>query len=221
MNLRNSFMNELTDLKKEITYLGSMIEQGFVETVKAISNKDITKLEEIIDRDKEINRLELDINEKATLMIAKQQPVASDLRKIISSLKVSSDLERMGDLTVDMAKSAIRIGKTNTLERYEKKLIDMADQTQSMIREVMKAYESSNTIEAQHIASLDDRVDDAYGDFIKSVFESNRNGQEIIDLEITMQMVFISRFIERIADYCTNIAEWIVYEVNGEHFDLN
>lgn len=219
MAMRESFLGELTDLKEEIMLLGSMVERAFKETMNAFHTKDYTKLDRIIDNDQNINALELEINEKATLLIAKQQPVASDLRKIIVSLKVSSDLERMGDLAVDMAKAADRIHHSAKFEEYEISLIQMAEKAQSMMKSVLKAYRDSQVIDAQHIASLDDDVDTAYGEFIRGIFNVNITSKD--DTEYVTQMAFIARYIERIADYCTNIAEWIIYEVNGQRFDLN
>ncbi|MBU9710296.1 phosphate signaling complex protein PhoU [Evansella tamaricis] len=219
MTIRGQFVSELSELKGEIMRLGAMVERAFDETIEAIRKKQYAKLDDIIDNDKNINDLELAINDKATLMIAKQQPVASDLRKIIVSLKVSSDLERMGDLSVDMAKSALRLNDRINLEKFEEELLSMASKAKIMIKAVLIAYRDSNVLEAQKIAAMDDDVDSAYGKFIQSIFEVVAVETGITE-QVT-QMAFISRYIERIADYCTNIAEWIIYEVNGKRFDLN
>ncbi|MDQ0254095.1 phosphate transport system protein [Evansella vedderi] len=219
MVIRGQFETELTQLKSEIIMLGTMVENAFDETIKGIKNKQYGKMEPIILNDEKINRLELDINERATLMIAKQQPVASDLRKIIVSLKVSSDLERMGDLTVDMAKAFKRMVDKEELGHFEKELITIASKAKAMMKAVLVAYQEGNVLEAQKIASMDDEVDRAYGQFVQSIFKVV--AVETGVTESITQMAFISRYIERIADYCTNIAEWIIYEVNGKRFDLN
>ncbi|MCR6095681.1 phosphate signaling complex protein PhoU [Salipaludibacillus agaradhaerens] len=219
MPTRETFETNLAELKEDIMFLGTMVEKAFEATIDAVVHADEGKFDDIISNDKYINELELEINEKATLLIAKQQPVASDLRKIIVTLKVSSDLERMGDLTVDMAKAAKRIEDREKVDNYMEDLLAMAEKAQDMLRKVLAAYRASDVIKAQLIASLDDEIDAAYGDFVQSIFKMAIAGHD--SPEYITQMAFISRYIERIADYSTNIAEWIVYEVNGQRFDLN
>lgn len=219
MTVRENFNLEMIELKEEIKLLGSMVEKAFLETMDAFHNKDHAKFEQIIEDDKYINAIELDINEKATLLIAKQQPVASDLRKIIVALKVSSDLERMGDLAVDMAKAAERLHDSEKFDAYEISLLEMANKARVMLKKVLIAYKESRVIDAQHVASMDDVVDAAYGEFIRKIIHVTITDKS--DIEHITQMTFIARYIERIADYCTNISEWIIYEVNGQRFDLN
>ncbi|MCE7793524.1 phosphate signaling complex protein PhoU [Salipaludibacillus sp. CUR1] len=217
MGVRTNYETELQNLKGDIGLLSSMVEEGFNKAVKAIIKGNNAALEEIIERDEEINRLELEINENATIMIAKQQPVASDLRKVMAALKVASDLERMGDLTVDMAKSALRMDAGLERNQFKNQLMKLAEMTSIMMKEVLHAYKRADMLRAQKIAAMDDEVDDYYGDFLKEVIQT-ASGNEAEDM---MQLAFIGRFIERIADYCTNVAEWIIYEVNGRRFDLN
>ncbi|MCR6111481.1 phosphate signaling complex protein PhoU [Bacillus sp. A301a_S52] len=219
MPTRETFETNLAELKEDIMFLGTMVEKAFEATLDAVVHADEAKFDDIISNDKYINELELEINEKATLLIAKQQPVASDLRKIIVTLKVSSDLERMGDLTVDMAKAAKRIEDRDKVSHYMEDLMAMAEKAKDMLRKVLAAYRSSDVIKAQLIAALDDEIDAAYGEFVQSIFKMAISGHD--SPEYITQMAFISRYIERIADYSTNIAEWIVYEVNGQRFDLN
>jgi len=219
MLMREGFVTELSELKEEIMLLGSMVEKAFKDVVLALEHNNNSMFDKVIENDQYVNSLELNINEKATLLIMKQQPVASDLRRIIVALKVSSDLERVGDLAVDMAKSAKRMQGSKNLDINQEDLMFMAHTTQEMLRDVLNAYLNGNVIEAQRIANKDDDVDDAYGKFVKSIFKVVSDGKETT--ELIAQLAFIARYIERIADYCTNIAEWIIYEVNGERFDLN
>ncbi|MFA9555924.1 phosphate signaling complex protein PhoU [Evansella sp. AB-rgal1] len=219
MVVRGQFDTELSRLKNDIMLLGNLVQKAFQDTMEAIKEKNYALLDDIIINDKAINNMELEINEKATLMIAKQQPVASDLRKIIVCLKVSSDLERMGDLSVDMAKAAKRLKDKKELQHFEDELLTIADKAKIMMKLVLVAYKESNVLGAQKIAAMDDEIDKTYSEFIQSIFEVIAVETGIT--EHVTQLAFISRFIERIADYCTNIAEWIIYEVNGKRFDLN
>ncbi|TMW71556.1 phosphate signaling complex protein PhoU [Alteribacter natronophilus] len=219
MTVRGTFATSLMELKTEVMLLGSMVRHSLRETVEAFETGDYSRLEEMIELDQTVNELEQEINEGATLLIARQQPVASDLRKIIVMLKISSDLERVGDLAVDMSKAAKRITPSEVLEEHKSALLELAAKADYMMKEVLQAYKECNVLKAQQIAGLDDDVDRAYGDFVKSIFDTAVSKKE--DIQQITQMAFISRYIERIADYATNIAEWIIYEVNGQRFDLN
>jgi len=219
MIIREQFSTSLSVLKEEVLNLGSMAEEALSETLKAVSINDSDKLNVIITNDRVINNKELMINENATLLITKQQPVASDLRKVIVSLKISSDLERIGDLSVDIAKAALRINESIGGQGFEQEIQRMGARTNEMLKAVLSAYREGDVLEAQKIAAIDDEIDKAYGEFVQSLFKTAVLEPGVIE-NIT-QLAFISRYIERIADYSTNIAEWIIYEVNGRRFDLN
>ena len=216
MPTRTNFETELTVLKEAITDLGHSVLRGFQDAVDAVETNNRARLGDLIEEDENINRIEMAINEKATMMIARQQPVASDLRKIISALKVASDLERIGDLTVDLAKAALRIDDLTTVTAEIGRLKAIADKVIHMIHRVFLSYADADIMGAQRIAALDDEVDKAYSAFVKDVFSGIRTGGEDM-----MQLAFMARYMERIADYGTNVAEWIIYEVNGQRFDLN
>lgn len=218
MQTRETFHTGLVNLKESIVQLGNEVNSAFIASMDAFVNNERTKFKDIKANDKKINEQEILINEKATLLIAKQQPVASDLRKIIVAFKVSSDLERVGDLAVDICKAASRIPVTgNNIDT--KLLVEMAELASKMLSNALVAYEEGDVLEAQQIAYLDDRVDEMYSKFVKNIF--NIVISEQLEIEQVTQLAFISRYIERIADYATNIVELIIYEVNGQYFDLN
>ncbi|PYZ97366.1 phosphate transport system regulatory protein PhoU [Alteribacter lacisalsi] len=219
MAVRGTFAASLEELKIEVMLLGSMVRNSLTETMEAFETGNYSRFEQMIEQDQTVNELEQDINDEATLLIARQQPVASDLRRIIVMLKISSDLERVGDLAVDMSKAAKRIRLSEMMEEHRSALIELAAKADYMLKEVLHAYKERNVLRAQQIAGFDDDVDRAYGEFVKSIF--NVAVSEKKDIQQITQMAFISRYIERIADYATNIAEWIIYEVNGQRFDLN
>lgn len=218
MQTREIFREGLKQLRKSIIVLGKDAEFAFSESIIAFEKNDLLKFNEIKKNDYKINQLELRINEKATLLIAKQQPVASDLRKIITAIKISSDLERVGDLAVDITKAAVRIEKLGNGFDISK-LIEMSKIASEMLEKSLVAYQNEDVLAAQQIATVDDQVDEMYGQFIKMIF---KNGVAVqVEVENLTQLAFIARYIERIADYATNIAELVIYEVNGQYFDLN
>ncbi len=218
MQTRETFQSGLNNLKESIISLGNLVNESFNRAITAFENNDQQTFIEITENDVKVNQQELAINEKATLLIARQQPVASDLRKIIVAFKVSSDLERVGDLTVDIVKAAKRMNRTE-MKIDTSVLLEMASIASEMLTKALEAYANSNVIEAQQIATLDDQVDEKYAKFVKQIF--NTVISEQLELEYLTQLAFICRYVERIADYATNIAELIIYEVNGQYFDLN
>ncbi len=217
MSVRSTFESSLNELKEDIITMTNQVSEAFELALKGFIEDDEKLLDSVIVNDKNINEFEIAINEKITLMIAKQQPVATDLRRIIVALKISNDLERIGDLAVDIAKTAKRLNGER-IDEFSQKLIDMSATTKKMLQDAMTAFKNRDILESQKIASLDDTVDKEYKEYIHELFhlKVNTYGAELITLH-----AFIGRYIERIADHATNLAEWVVYEVNGQYFDLN
>ncbi|WP_096198889.1 phosphate signaling complex protein PhoU [Bacillus sp. FJAT-45350] len=217
MSVRETFELALKDLRLSIIAMGHEVEKVLHQVIDAFEQNNENILNDVIKNDPRINHLELLINERVTLMIAKQQPVATDLRKLIVALKISSDLERVGDLAVDIAKVSKRL-QVNSLGEQRERLLEIADVAKNMISSALEAYLHSDVLKAQKIATLDDKVDTMFGEFVRGIFQQ---GKEVDVAEQITNLAFIARYIERIADYATNLAEWVVYEVNGQHFDLN
>jgi phosphate transport system protein len=216
MSIR-TFHSQLDYVKQELLTMGGQVIEVIERMNESFEENDKSVMEEIIKDDSLINQLELDMHDKVTLLISKQQPVATDLRKLIVALKISSDLERVADLVVDIAKQSIRLKNENLIE-YKEKLKSMFLIAKDMVRNSLEAYRQSDILMAQKIALTDDKVDTLYGDIIRELFKIDANEVEVDQIT---QLAFIGRYIERIADYATNISEWVVYEVNGKHFDLN
>lgn len=217
--VRGTFETSLEELNTNILEMGEMVEDALELAISGFSEDNIEKLDKVIKEDIKINQYEININEKVTLMIAKQQPVAKDLRKVIVALKISSDLERVGDLAVDIAKVSKRLSdKEEKFKQKKKELLAIAKVAQHMITDALDAYQEKDVLKSQKIAQLDDSVDKEYGTFIRELFKANPHSTSA---EQITNLAFIGRYIERIADYATNLAEWVVYEANGQYFDLN
>ncbi|MDQ0197292.1 phosphate signaling complex protein PhoU [Neobacillus ginsengisoli] len=218
MNTRSNFDSNLMQLKEMLLEMARKSETSIKEAIAALINQDIEKAEAIINGDDEIDQLEHDINDKAIVLIAKEAPVARDLRKIIVALKISSEVERIGDLAVNIAKSAIHIGN----EKHIKEIIDipkMMDMALEMLSESLTAFYSEDTELAKRCAEKDDKVDDMYGRLIRELMGYLQQYPNNIN-QIT-QLAFVARYIERLADHTTNIAENVIFLVTGKRFDLN
>ncbi|MCK0473513.1 phosphate signaling complex protein PhoU [Halalkalibacter sp. APA_J-10(15)] len=215
MSIRSQFDSQLDVVKMNLLKMGRDVDTILNNALKAFDSSDQALMDKIINEDYKINQLELSMHDEIILLISKQQPVASDLRKLIVALKISSDLERVADLAVDLAKQSKRMTHVTP---FQNQILEIGMKAQEMLLIALESYEKTNILVAQKIATMDDRVDQMYGQFIRELF-SRQDGT--IEINQITQLAFIGRFIERIADYATNIAEWVIYEVNGKHFDLN
>ncbi|RBW70907.1 phosphate signaling complex protein PhoU [Bacillus taeanensis] len=218
MSIREKFQSDLDELKNSLLELGTLAEVAMIRAIDSLKHQDLEEAKRIITDDYKINELEKQINERAILLIMKQAPVASDLRRIVTVLKVSSDLERVGDLAVNIAKSVEHMGSTPFLKKIEDIPL-MASLAQKMLANVLDAYYKEDTVLANTTAKLDDEIDELYGSLIQELLELMAVHPKSIS-QIT-QLAFICRYIERIADHATNISESTIYLVRGEQYRLN
>ncbi|MEH6906532.1 MULTISPECIES: phosphate signaling complex protein PhoU [Neobacillus] len=218
MSTRTNFDNNLTELKDLLLKMAEKSEYAIKEAMIALINQDMEKAKQVIDGDNEIDDLEYEINDKALLLIARQSPVATDLRKISVALKVSSEVERFADIAVNIAKSALHIGN----QKHFKEIIDiprMMGMALEMVSDSIQAYYSEDIELAKKSAEKDDEVDKMFGSLIQellSYIPQNPNATNQI-----IQLSFVCRYIERIADHSTNIAENVIYLVTGDRVNLN
>lgn len=218
MSVREKFDIELKKAQEELIVLSTMAVNALNKSMEALATQDVDAALEVIEDDKDINQMEEFINDRVILLIAKQSPVATDLRRLIVTIKVASDMERVGDYAVNIAKETIRIGKQELLPQIGK-IQQMQKLAVAMLRQVIDAFVEEDIVKAKEIAELDDQVDELYGDVIRRLM---REGGENPDkLSQITQLAFISRYMERSADHATNIAEQLFYLVRGQHYDLN
>lgn len=218
MAIRKSFEEKLQMLGHNLIEMGNLAEQALVKSIQALETQDIELAEQVIKEDEAINDIESAIEELAVRLITAQQPVASDLRKILTTLKMTTSIERIGDLSVDIAKATTRIGNHSSLVLLNE-FSTMTHIVQSMIRESLNAYVHCDIEKANETAALDDMVDQLYAQIVHNLLKQMIN--EPGKLEQLMQLAFIARYVERIADYTTNICEGTIYEMKGIKVDLN
>jgi phosphate transport system protein len=208
----------LMELQSMLKEMGDRVEAALAESMDALKTLDIAKARAIIGSDLELNTLEVKITELGAKLIATQQPVAKDLRSILAALKISSDLERMGDLSVDVAKVVLRLEGQTLI----KPLIDlprMAEIAIVMTREAVDSYIDENVDLAYKMAKDDDLVDALYSQIIRELFSLMVEDPKTISQ--SMLLSFVGRYIERFADHATNIGENTTYLVTGKRPDLN
>ncbi|HJV17521.1 MAG TPA: phosphate signaling complex protein PhoU [Bacillales bacterium] len=218
MTTRSNFDSNLKHLKDMLIEISRKTENALKESMNALIIQDIVQANEIINCDNIIDELEHEINNKAIILIAKESPVARDLRKIIVALKISSEVERIADNAVNIAKSTLQIGT----EKHIKEIIDipkMMNIALEMLSDSITAFLTEDVELAKSCAEKDDIVDDMYGELVHELMGYVQ--QNPMQMNQIVQLAFVCRYIERVADHSTNIAEHVIYLVTGKQMDLN
>lgn len=208
----------LEQLKSMLLEMGERVESALTKSMHALVNVNVKEATQVIQDDPDLNRLEEKITELGSKLIATQQPVAKDLRRVLVAFRISGDLERMGDLSVDIAKVVLRLEGQELI----KPLIDlprMAEIVQTMIFESIQSYIQENVDLAYKMAKDDDAVDALYSQILRELFSIMMENPKTVSQ--SMLLSFVGRYIERIADHATNIGESVTYLVTGVRPDLN
>ncbi|WP_248924727.1 phosphate signaling complex protein PhoU [Paenibacillus hamazuiensis] len=218
MDNRLNFHHSLEELQSDLLDMGSSVEQAIHSAVESLSRLDEQMARRTIENDDAIDAAMLQIEERCLRLIALQQPMASDLRVIGMVIKIATDLERIADHAVDIAKIAIRL----TGEELVKPLIDIpriAEMVKEMLKESLLAYTERNVHRAAALAEKDDEVDKLYSTVLSDIV-----GMMSTDLARNRQLsslMLVAHFLERVADHTTNIGEGVIYMVTGKRKDLN
>jgi phosphate transport system protein len=211
--IRKHFSRELENIKKLILSLGAIVEERVRMATKAIEDNDAELAQRIIKSDYEIDEMEVDIEEECLKVLALHQPVASDLRFIIAVIKINNELERIGDQAVNIAE---RVGVTAKSEQLEM-FFDysaMGEKVQRMLKMSLDALVKMDYDEAFSVVMMDDEVDDIKEQAYDRVKRAMREHPDKIGYLINLFL--ISRHLERLADHTTNIAEEVIYLIEGE-----
>ena len=204
---------EIGKLKKMLLSLCDVVESRFLQAVKSIKEKDSALARKVIEADVEIDQMEITLEEECLKILALYQPVAIDLRFIITALKINSDLERIGDLAVNIAERSEFLAKQQKVD-IPFDLDKMAEKTQLMLRNSLEALVDMNCDLARKVCADDDEVDNMNRRMFEIVQDRIRAHPEHI--EPLIHLLSASRHLERIADHATNIAEDVVYMVEGK-----
>ncbi len=215
--MRQSLNEGQLILNNLLKNMGQEVERILLGCIETLKSLDRTQAEFWIAEDQLVNDLERQVDDECVRLIATQQPVAKDLRKIISAMKISTDLERMADLAVGIAKVARRIEGPLC-----KPLIDiplMAEKALGMMRQGLEAYSNEDMLLAQGLAVQDDEVDHLYNQIVRDLLVIMTKAPE--NLDQGMYLTFAGRYLERFADHATNIGENVIYIATAERKDLN
>lgn len=205
--------NEIDKLKKKILAFCAQVEEQLWQAVKAVKERDRNLARQVIDRDSTIDKQEVNIEEECLKILALYQPVAIDLRFIVTVLKINNDLERIGDLAVNVAERAVYLADQPKFD-ISADLLDMAENAQSMLKRSLDALINHDAKLASQVCASDDAVDQMNRQMYLKVQEAILKNPEQISALI--HLLSASRHLERIADHATNIAEDVIYMIEGQ-----
>ena len=199
--------------------LGSMAEKAVVESVEALRSADLEWSQRIIEEDEAINKKRFDIEERAIFVIASQQPLASDLRAVMSAFMIITDLERIGDHAEGIARINLRLGEAEDVPRRMGYIPAMADRAIAMLRDSLNAYVERDVDESRRVCDADDEVDRLQDAVYDEAFRGMIANPAMI--ERNTYYLWTAHNLERIADRCTNICERVIYLVTGRMEEIN
>jgi len=207
------FDDELRNLKERILRMGVLVESAIRDSIRSLVERDNGLAREVIRRDHQINALDVEIDEECIRLIALRQPKAGDLRFITTAMKITTDLERMGDLAEDICERALELNEEPPLKPY----IDiprMAEIAQGMLIDVLDAFVRKESSIAYDVISRDDEVDNLTVQIFNELMFFMVQDPKTISRAI--KITYVSKYLERIADHATNIAEMVIYMVEGK-----
>lgn len=211
--MRNRFDRQLETLNQLLISMGELCETAIEEATGALEDKDRERAKAVIGADESIDQMEKDIESLCLKLLLQQQPVARDLRQISAALKMITDMERIGDQTADIADIVM---STEIPENQNlKEIARMAEKVAKMVRDSVSAYVQKDLELARRVVAADDEVDELFdiikNELVELISKHGSEGDHAIDL------IMITKYLERIGDHATNIAEWVEFSITGIH----
>ena len=211
--MQRHFHEELDALKQTLLAVGGLVEDQIRRVMKALLERDDVMAQEVIERDRQVNTYDVEVDEQCVSLLALYQPAAGDLRFITTAMKIVTDLERIGDQAVNIAQRVLELNREPQLKPYID-LPRMAEQAQRMVKESLDAFVARDTALARQVCGEDSEVDllkeQIFRELLTFMMEDPRT------IPRAIRLILISRFMERVADHATNIAEMVVYLVEGK-----
>ncbi len=215
---RRHFEQDKKNLYNEILKMGAIVEVSLRKALSALSNRDQALAKEVIEGDARIDELQLQIEDRCAVLIATENPVAGALRKIITSIKIASDLERIGDHARHLARALDSVDR-GLLDAMLPRIRDMAERGIGMVHDALTAFVDDDTDTAVSVAERDEKIDELHRSLYQEIIARMQEKPHLI--ASGTNLIFVNRFLERLGDHVTNICEWVVYANKGTHVELN
>ena len=211
--MQRHFHEELEALKQTLLAMGGLVEDQIRRVMRALTERDDALAQEVIDRDRQVNTYDVEVDEQCVELLALHQPTAGDLRFITTAMKIVTDLERIGDQAVNIAQRVLELNREPQLKPYID-LPRMAARAQAMVKESLDAFVARDTDLARRVCAEDAEVDALKEQIFRELLTFMMEDPRTIPRAI--RLILISRFMERVADHATNIAEMVIYLVEGK-----
>jgi phosphate transport system protein len=211
--MQRHFHEELEALKQTLLAMGGLVEDQIRRVMAALLERDSDLAQEVIDRDRQVNAYDVEVDEKCVELLALHQPTAGDLRFITTAMKIVTDLERIGDQAVNIGQRALELNREPQLKPYID-LPRMAERAQRMVKESLDAFVARDTELARQVCAEDAEVDALKEQIFRELLTFMMGDTSTIPRAI--RLILISRFLERVADHATNIAEMVIYMVESK-----
>jgi phosphate transport system protein len=211
--MQRHFHEELEALKQTLLAMGGLVEDQIRRVMTALLERDSDLAQEVIDRDRQVNAYDVEVDEKCVELLALYQPAAGDLRFITTAMKIVTDLERIGDQAVNIAQRALELNREPQLKPYID-LPRMAEKAQAMMKESLDAFVSRDASLARRVRGQDEAVDALNHQIFRELLTFMMEDPSTIPRAI--RLILIARFLERVADHATNIAEMVVFLVESK-----
>jgi len=218
MRLRERYLQELAALHTDLKSLGELVITAITRSVDALIQQTTDAAKQVVADDQRIDQAESALEEQVLIVMATQQPIAGDLRRLVAAIEIASELERIGDYAKGIAKVIIRNAGLSQVAPPDD-LAEMAQQAIAMLNEVLDAYVREDAAVGQRLAAADDRVDELRKRIRAELIELMQRDQAAVPAAV--DLLFVAHYLERIADRTTNIAERIVFIISGEMIELN
>lgn len=217
MTPRKVFATELESLRQDVIHMGTEIENLIEQTIEVFTTNNQELAKKVIAKDDDIDQMEIMIEKKCVLLIAQQQPMASDLRLILSILKIVTDMERIGDHCEDICTYHLQMQDKvwDANNGYQRHIERMARNVRKMLKDTMDSFTQKDTQQIEAICKYDDAIDLEFSKIWIELVEEMGNRKEFI--QDGADYIMIIKYLERIADHTTNIAEWLYYHITGKH----
>ncbi|MGN0670541.1 MAG: phosphate signaling complex protein PhoU [Oscillospiraceae bacterium] len=212
--MRNRFDEQLEQLNVELIKMGALCEESISCAIKALfDEKSAAMIDKVNANEQDIDHLERDIEALCMKLLLQQQPVAKDLRTVSSALKMISDMERIGDQSQDIAEIAGFVHSTNLAGKVH--ISEMATEAVKMVTTGVDSFVKKDLALAQRTIDMDDNVDRLFLEVKNELVDLIR--EDTKDAEYFMDLLMVAKYLERIGDHATNIAEWVIFSITGEH----
>jgi phosphate transport system protein len=211
--IRKSFHQQLDDIKQDVIELAAMVVESIPRATQALLDADLTAAQAVIDYDDVLDAKSLEIEDDCSRLLALQQPMASDLRVIMTAVRLNWDLERAGDLACNICKTIRRMYGTPIEPKLRGLIVQMSDEAYRLTRLAIDAYAERNVALAAALDDMDDRLDALQRDFVIALIE--QHDRSIMPLQSAVQLALVARYYERLGDHAVNIGERIQYMVTG------